>query len=263
MKEIIVFSNRKGGTGKSSSVYNLGYFLSEKNKVLLIDFDSQGHLGVWAGLKQSKVKEKNIYISLVKFIKNKTIDKDDVFKIKENLYILPSNQDLSALDMELMNVENNKTVLKDFIIEIEEDYDYIIIDTEPAFGMTALNGYVAATQLIIPIKTDYLSMIGVSQLMSLYYKVKSTMNPSIEFVGILPTFYNKRTNLAKNLMKELIETFGKDKIFSPIRKDIKLSEAPYYGKSIFEFAKKSHGEQDYRKFGEEYLKKAGEKNGIR
>ncbi|NUU96906.1 ParA family protein [Marinitoga sp. 1138] len=249
----IVFSNRKGGSGKTTLAYNIASIVSEKHKTLLIDFDSQAHSSVYAGLNPFEVKY-GIYEGIIDFIKNNTI-KNEIITKNDTLDLIPANQHLAALEIELNNFEDKNIILKNFLIDIENNYDYIFIDTPPSLNLLTINALNAANYLIIPVKTDFLSLVGISQIMEVFYYVNTYQNPDIKLLGIIPTMVNKRLKITQEIFDNLTNTFGNEKILTPLRNDVKVIESSSHGIPVHKYAPKSRASSDLKKIAAEILKK--------
>ncbi|WGS65858.1 ParA family protein [Marinitoga aeolica] len=245
MAEVIVFANRKGGSGKTTLAYNLANVMNKKT--LLIDFDSQAHSTVYAGINPFDVKY-GIYEMIVDYLntgkyQNKTLN-------IHNIDIIPSNQNLAALEIELASYEGRNFVLKDILIDFHNKYDYIFIDTPPSLGLLTINALNASDYLLIPVKSDFLSLVGLSQMMEIYYKV-NTENPDLKFLGVIPTMVDKRTKISKEIINELKRIFGEKKVLTPLRNDVKLIESSSHGIPIKKYAPKSRAALDIRKIAKE------------
>ncbi|MBR4159188.1 MAG: ParA family protein, partial [Spirochaetia bacterium] len=196
MGKIIVFSNQKGGVGKTTTAVNLGAYIADMGKkVLLIDFDPQGNLSTFAGLDKDAP---GIYeaIAGIKEIKE-VIQKTPV----ENLYGIGSNVNLSGAAIELATVDNREKYLKTVLDEIKNDYDYIFIDSPPSLGLLSLNCLVASDFIIIPMQCEYFAMEGLSLLIQTISSVQHGLNPNLRIGGILFTMYDSRIKLANEVVR--------------------------------------------------------------
>ncbi|MBM7558582.1 ParA family protein [Marinitoga litoralis] len=251
MAKVIVLANRKGGSGKTTLAFNLSHaFKSKKTfseKILLIDFDSQAHSTVYAGINPFDVKY-GIYEMIVDYI-NTGKYKDGKISM-HNIDIIPSNQNLAALEIELAHHEERNFVLKDLIIDFHNEYDYIFIDTPPSLGLLTINALNASDYLLIPVKSDFLSLVGLSQMMEIYYKV-NVENPNLKILGVIPTMVDKRTKISKEIIGELKKIFGDKKVFTPLRNDVKLIESSSHGIPIIKYAPKSRASSDIKKIAKE------------
>jgi chromosome partitioning protein len=253
MGKIVVFSNRKGGTGKTTVAVNIAAFLADQGKrCLLLDLDSQAHATVCLGLNPLGVRY-GIYEALVDFLRKKNWNPELLHIAGNNLTLIPSNQNLAALDVELSQVQGGELVLRDFLFEIEQSFDYLIIDTPPSLGLTTLSGLVAAQYLVIPTRVDFLSGVGLAQMMDLYYRTNATLNPLIRFLGIVPTMFESRTRISREILGELSQTFGQARVFSPLRRDIKVVEASSHALPVHRYAPRCRAAQDIRRIATEIV----------
>ena len=256
MGTIISFANQKGGVAKTTSVMTLGYALiMKKKKVLLVDIDPQGSLTLYMGHNPNAL-EKTIYQVLLNDMSLK-----DVLMSKKNCPdLIPSNIELSAAEIELMAAIERERVLKDVLGGIKSEYDYILLDCPPSLGILTINALVTAKYIIIPLKTDYLSMKGVNLLLKTISRIQKRPNRELEIMGILPTMYDQRTTHNREVLEETIKAFeGKLKVFNPIHKSVRFEEAPTGGSSIFDYSPDTPGAKGYMKLAEEVIKYEKEK----
>lgn len=245
---VVSVVNQKGGVGKTTTAVNLAYQLSQLSKTLIIDLDPQGNAGSGLGVERYNEK-KSIFISEVDI--SQLIKKTSVAK----LFILPSSLDLIGIDGVLSENDNRSFILKQKILSLENDFDYIIIDCPPSLGILTVNSLVASNYMIIPVQAEYYALEGLSQLLDTFSSIKMSLNPDLEILGVLMTLYDKRTTLNQQVKEEVNKYFG-DKIFkSIIPRNIRLAEAPSYGLSIFEYDKWSKGAKAYKNFSKEVIDK--------
>lgn len=208
---VIAISNQKGGVGKTTTTLSLGVALSKLGKkVLLLDADPQGDLTICMGYyeqeieKKSQEKMKTIATLIGSYINDIPLDINDVIlHHEENIDLIPSNLDLSAMEIPLLNAMNREVVIKNCLKGIKDKYDYILIDCMPSLGMITINALAAADKVVIPVQTQYLSLKSVSQLMDTVSRVKNHINPKLEVGGILLTLYDNRTNLSQEIKDEI------------------------------------------------------------
>ncbi|MDD2621197.1 MAG: ParA family protein [Syntrophomonadaceae bacterium] len=244
----IALANRKGGSGKTTTALNLADGLAlAGQRVLLVDADSQAQATSGCGILPYNL-EMSIYELLHLVAQDRLSDemiRETLIKT-QNFDLLPSKPDLSALELEASQIDNRESLLRTLLLEIEKDYDYILIDLPPSLGLITVNGLVAAKWLLIPIELTFLSMDGLAQMMGILYRINAELNTSLRLLGILPVKCDLRTNLARNVIEEVRQNFGESRILPTVRNDIKLAEAPSFGKSIFEYAPQCRGAQDYQ-----------------
>lgn len=243
---IISVSNQKGGVGKTTSVHALGTALAQNGmKVLLVDLDPQSSLTISAGLEPQDI-EVSIYDALVR-------GRDlPIVTLSERLHLTPSNIDLSAAEMELINELGRERVLADKLRPLKNTYDAILIDSPPSLGLLTINALTAADGVLIPVNSEYLAMRGLQLLLDTITKVKTRLNPSLQVLGILPTMFDHRTIHAREILAGLKEQYGKTiPIFSPVRRSVRFAEAPIVGQSILDYAEALEGAEAYRTLAQE------------
>lgn len=261
MSTIIALANRKGGSGKTTSTVNLADALACRGqRVLVVDADSQAHATISCGILPFQLNT-SIY-DLMRLAPNQQAMKDEtaaaIVHGQKNFDLLPAKPDLAALEVELAGKNNNQAILKDLLTELENAYDYILIDLPPALGLITVNGLAAAKRLIIPIEPTFLSMDGLAQMTGILYKINADLNPDLRLMGILPVKCDMRTNLARSVIEEIKHNFGENRLLPSIRHDIKLAEAPSFGKTIYEYAPSCRGAADYGQVAEIILARSDE-----
>lgn len=251
MKTISIF-NQKGGVGKTTSVVNLAVSLSKLDKkVLVIDFDPQANTTTGLGFDKNEL-EKSIYKI---FYDEEDNYKEYILKSEEGPYLIASENSLSGLEVELVSLDEVERLkmLSQIIEEIKKDFDIILIDCPPSLGLLSLNALVASDSIIIPIQTEYYALEGVSELLKTYQTIKESIKEDLEIEGVLLCMFDKDTDLSYEVVEE-VKSFFKEKVFSTmIPRNIKLAEAPSFGKSVISYDEKSKGARAYLSLAKELV----------
>ncbi len=250
MGKIISIGNQKGGTGKTTTTVNLSAALVEYGqKVLLIDSDPQGNATSGVGINKNEL-EKSIYELLL----NKASPEEVILKnVCPGMDLVPCNINLTGIEIELVGALSRETRLRTSLKQIKEEYDFIFIDLPPSLGLLTLNALVASDSIIVPIQCEFYALEGVSQLLNTFNLIKENLNPHLTIEGILMTMADFRTNLTAEVINEIKRYFNNKVYASIIPRNIRLSEAPSYGKPISLYDTNSIGAKKYREMAEEVL----------
>lgn len=252
MAKVIAVANQKGGVGKTTSAVNIAAALGfNKKKTLLIDVDPQGNATSGVGIDKRSCKF-TTYDLLVSDKKAQEIIVQTPF---ENLFVMPSGIDLAAAELEILEFENRAYRMKQAIVSVKQDFDYIIIDCPPSLGLITTNALTAADTILVPIQCEYYALEGLSQLMNTVRRVKRQYNPHIDIEGVLLTMYDGRLNLTQQVVAE-VKRFFPQKVFSTvIPRTVRLSEAPSFGMPVIYFDKSSKGTHAYLDLANEIIRK--------
>jgi len=250
MTKVISVVNQKGGVGKTTTTINLAASLSVLDqKILIIDLDPQGNSTSGLGIEKDEMNQ-HIYHLLAGLIDSKQVTMSTELK---NLKIIPSNRELAAAEVELVNEVGREFILKDILTESIMDYDYIFIDCPPSLSLLTINALAASDTILIPIQAEYYALEGVGDLVKTIDQVKKRINSDLKVEGILLTMYSERVNLSRQVLDEVKEYFG-DKFYQTIiPRNVRLSEAPSFGKPAMLYDLKSKGAQAYLKLAKEFL----------
>ena len=252
MGRIIAIANQKGGVGKTTTAINLSASLAEKGrKVLAIDMDPQGNMSSGLGLDKNSI-DGTIYDMIIgEADVEEVIHKNTI----ENLDILPSNVDLSAVEIEMIDVENKEFVVKNAIQKIRDNYDYVIIDCPPSLSLLTVNAMTTADSVLVPIQCEYYALEGLSQLIHTVELVKDRLNPVLEIEGVVFTMYDARTNLSLQVVENVKDNLEQNIYKTIIPRNIRLAEAPSFGTPINQYDPRSAGAESYMRLAEEVISK--------
>ncbi|MCX7661541.1 MAG: ParA family protein [Candidatus Omnitrophica bacterium] len=261
MAKIIAICNQKGGTGKTTTAINLSAYLAfEGKKVLLVDLDPQANATSGLGINRHEIKKSTYYLLLEQVSLEEIMHSTGV----KNLYLAPANIDLTGAEVELVNMLGREQRLKKAIEKEKEQFDFIFIDSPPSLGLLTINALCASESVLIPVQCEYYALEGLSQLIKTINLVRDNLNPLLHIEGVVLTMADLRTNLAKEVIQEVNNFFG-DKVYKTIiPRNVRLSEAPSFGRPILLYDPDSIGAQKYHQLSKEFLKlpiNRGEENG--
>lgn len=250
MGKVIAICNQKGGTGKTTSAINIATYLAlAEKKVLLVDLDPQANATSGLGINKHNVQKSTYHLLLEEAEIKELIQAASL----PNLWLVPSNLDLTGAEIELVSALGREYRLKKALAKEKENFDYLLIDSPPSLGLLTINGLCTADSVLIPVQCEYYALEGLSQLINTINLVKNNLNPDLVLEGVFLTMADLRTNLSKEIIQE-VRNYFKEKVYQTvIPRNIRLTEAPGFGKPIFFYDKDSLGAQKYQELVQEIL----------
>ena len=250
MAQIISVANQKGGVGKTTTTVNLGACLASLGKrVLLVDMDAQGNATSGVGIRKPDVTQ-DIYDVLVNEL---PIAEATLVTEHENLSIVPATLQLAGAEIELTSMMARESRLKGSLAEVNDQYDYILIDCPPSLGHLTINSFTASDSILIPVQCEYYALEGLSQLLNTVRLVQKHFNPELEIEGVLLTMYDARTNLGNEVVEEVRKYFREKVYETIIPRNIRLSEAPSHGMPLIDYDPRSRGAEVYQALAKEVV----------
>lgn len=249
MPNIIAVLNQKGGVGKTTTAINLAAYLAKDgHSVLLADLDPQGNSSSGLGLDKQKLDT-----TLYDVLFSRAQAHQTIRKINSKLFILPANANLAGAEVEMVNLAGRELLLRNVLTGL--DFDYVLIDCPPSLGLLTINALAGSRSVLIPVQAEYYALEGLSQLLNIIQQVRQAINPNLDILGVLITLYDSRNSLSDQVKKELNNYFGA-KLFSTIvPRNVRLAEAPSFGRTIIEHDKWSKGARAYRALAKEVEKR--------
>jgi chromosome partitioning protein len=251
MAKIVALANQKGGVGKTTTAINLGASVAAcERRVLLVDLDPQSNASSGIGVTEA---DPSMYDVLIE-----NMPLRDIIRPTEipTLYLAPSSTDLVGAEVELRDAIGREYYLKRVLEPIAAEYDYILIDSPPSLGLLTVNGLTAANSVLVPLQAEYFALEGVSQLLATIDRVRGAVNAELEIEGIVLTMYDERVNLARQVAEEVRNHFGEKVYKTVIPRNIRLSEAPSFGKPIILYDIRSRGSEAYVSLAREFIQRA-------
>ncbi|MCA1626157.1 MAG: AAA family ATPase [Acidobacteria bacterium] len=250
MAKIIAVTNQKGGVGKTTTAVNLAAALAAMNiRVLLVDTDPQANATSGVGVQRGTFRRSLYHALVLNEPLPNIIQNTDLSWLKT----LPADKNLIGAEIELIDINQREYKLKNILQPIKGDYDYIIIDCPPSLGLLTLNALTSADSLLVPIQCEYYALEGVTELFDTLARIRRSLNPSLTIEGLLLTMYDDRTNLSAAVASDLRDFYGRQVLQTVIPRNVRLAEAPSYGKPIILYDSRSRGAESYLQLAKEIL----------
>ena len=249
---VLAIANQKGGVGKTTTAINLAAALAlRKKRTLLIDLDPQSNASI-AFLEAS-----DIQLSMFDVFSDRAPEMSKVIRPTKdaNLFLAPAKLSLARLEQQLAGQFDAPYKLKDALAPVLKDYEFVVIDTPPALGILTVNALVASTHLLVPIQAAYFAIEGTDDLLETYGRIRSRPNPNLKVLGVVITLYDRRTNISRDTHEQIRAVFGDALFKTRISKNVRLEESPAYKETIFSFAPKSPGAEEYKKLSMEVIQR--------
>lgn len=251
---VLAITNQKGGVGKTTTAVNLAASLAEQGqRVLLVDLDPQGNATTGCGITKRDALP-TVYQLLLGLSPFSAV----CIKSSYGFDLLPANRELAGAEVELVSVENREFRLREALGAVASHYDFILLDCPPALNMLTVNGLVAANAVLIPMQCEYYALEGLSDLVETLRKVRAKLNPTLEIDGLVRTMFNGQSSLAKQVSGELDQHFGNKVYNTIVPRNVRLAEAPSYGKPVLAFDRSSKGAQAYLELASEIMTRSKE-----
>ncbi|MBV8517787.1 MAG: ParA family protein [Acidobacteria bacterium] len=252
MSKIVTLVNQKGGVGKTTTAINLGASLAAcERSVLLVDLDPQANATSGVGIPKNQ--DKSIYPVLTDGMNIREVIQQTELP---NFHVAPSSVDLVAAELELSDAIGREFYLRRALQEVAKDYDYILIDSPPSLGLLTVNGLTAAASVLVPMQCEYFAIEGVAQLLNTVERVRDMLNPGLEIEGIALTMFDERMNLARQVAEEVRSHFAEKVYKTVVPRNVRLGEAPSFGKPIILYDIRSRGSEAYINLAKEFIQRA-------